>query len=195
MNDEIINVEKEILSGIDRLDNLLSQFIEINKPIRAVIESFNLILYFKKKYLLKNIKIELDDLSDNINLFVGIFRGKKPQQLEYNESLGISNNNIKQIAINLVKITPKYLEIKELDKELARSWRTLQYELREQDEITNEHNKRFVKNINYGILSILTELKMESEQKNVDYNIFLSKSYPKMESIIENPLSFGILKG
>jgi len=119
--------------------------------------------------------------------------GKKLTLFE--DSLKQNNENVRKIAMNLLKIAPKYLKIKGIDENTDKSWNLLQYKLKDQDNFTIEFNKRVAKNKpEYCILSILNELKIASEQKNIDYEIFLSKSYPKVESL-ENIFSSLALRG
>jgi hypothetical protein len=187
MNDELLNIENNILSTIDRLDSLLSQYINLNKPMQNIVEGFSPILFFRKRSIMRSINNELNSLTDNLDLLEDMMKGTKLAQFQ--EKLIKSNENVKKMAVNLIQIAPKYLKIKGIDENTDKSWRLLQYNLRDQDNFTDDYNKRIAKNKpEYCILSILNELKMASEQSNIDYSIFLSRSYPKVESIENSPL-------
>jgi len=189
----ILSIENDIISGLDKLDSLLYQYIDINKSTHSMIEGFNPILVIKKRCIHRGIIIELKNISANLGLLKDMIQGYKIKK--FGAELEESNNNVKEMANKLVKLAPKYQTISGLDKEIDRNWRYLLHDLADQDYFTNDYNKRFVQKEENKILSILKELEAASNKANIDYSIFQSRSYPEKEqSNHRRLLSSNVLK-
>lgn len=172
MND-ILEVEKDILNNLDNLDKFFDEYRKICSKLSECI--YPIMNWLKKKAFLKKIGIEIDNLEDNLDLLESLLRGTTWHQI--GDNLENSNINVENMAIKLIKIAPKYMDLKEkFTKEINRSWQLVQYKLRTQNDLTKMYNDKFSNNNpKYKINSILAEIKKRCKPCEVDYNIFLTK--------------------
>lgn len=175
--DDILKKQEEIISDLDSLDELFSEYLKYEKGTK-VLEGFNPFISLKKKNLLKEINSLIQSTTDNLNLLEKMMFGKKITQLD--DDLVESNVNVKKMAKRLIKIQPNYEKLKGKDETLDYNWEQLLYQIMEQDDHTKKYNKKAAKGKpQYVITSIFDELKVIAKNKGIDFNVFLSEYHPK----------------
>jgi len=177
---DIIDIQAEIFINIDKLNELFSQYIELNNSIKKITVFLKPIIFLRKRNLLKGINIELNHLDYKLDLFNDLILSIKPVQLD--EHLVKMNYNIQKMANKFVELTPKYIIVKGKNWNIDNLWNLLQYILKQQDEFAKGYNDRMTNKHETSILlSILEEIKFRSNEKNVDYSIYIVKTYPKID--------------
>jgi hypothetical protein len=171
---DILEIEQNILSNLDNLDNLLNEYEKLCGKSNKITDPIN---WIKKKFFLKKIITGIHCLNDNIWLIVKI-------QIDHVSKLignGLSdiNTNIDIIVDKLMNIAPKYsiLRIKyNKNDKINNEWYFIQYLLMDQDKLTEHYNEKYAKDVpEYQIKSILAEIKKKCKMKGIDYDMFLTR--------------------
>jgi hypothetical protein len=177
---DILEIERNILLDLDNLDNLLNEYEELCNKLNG---TFSLKNWMRKKFLIKDIKMEIHILSGNIQLLLDI---QVEQILKLAEKeVFDSNSNLEVIAEKLTRIAPKYSILRKILGINGKtrvyditwvSWKLIPYYLWDQYLLTEQYNEKFASNnINFQVKSILTEIIKKCKLAGLDYDMFLTR--------------------